>query len=392
MNKHFTNPANHLDHTWLFPFIGLCKNFHLFINHGPKTQDRKKIMKSTICLNAKCPVKILFIMVLCLSYVLTPLSFASNNGKKSFSIVVLPDTQYYSLYYPQIFMSQTTWTRKNSNAMNIVGVVHEGDITHRNSEKEWVRANEALGILDEVVPYYLAIGNHDIGPHGRARNRDTHLFNKYFPISRFEGKPWYGGHFTAKKEGTFYFLKKWWYGLPSKAGNENAFYFLTAGRMRFLLLCLEFGPRNEVLDWANKVVSEHKERRTIVVTHCYLNFDDTRVGKGDESNPHEYGCGGNDGEEIWEKFVRKHENIFLVLSGHILGDGLGRLTSNGDHGNKVHQILANYQMKENGGNGWLRTMKFIPEENRILVRTYSPVLNNYATDDQNHFELDYQMK
>jgi hypothetical protein len=218
------------------------------------------------------------------------------------------------------------------------------------------------------------------------------LFNEYFPVSHFQRKPWYGDHLKGKNDDVFYFLKKWWYGLPSKAGNENAFYFLTAGGMKFLLLCLEFGPRNEVLDWANRVVSEHEEHRTIVVTHCYMNFDNTRVGRDDKSNPHKYGCGGNDGEQIWEKFVRKHENIFLVLSGHILGDGLGRLTSSGDHRNKVHQILANYQMKENGGNGWLRIMKFIPKENKILVRTYSPVLNQYATDDQNQFELDYQMK
>jgi hypothetical protein len=349
-------------------------------------------MNSTIRFKDKGRAKILVIMLLCLSCVFPGLSFASDDKSRAFTIVVLPDTQYYSLYYPQIFMSQTKWIKGNRDSMNIVGVVHEGDITHRNSEKEWVTAREALTILDGVVPYYLAIGNHDMGPDGRAQNRDTGMFTKYFPVSHFERKPWYGGHLKGKNDDAFYFLKKWWYGLPSKAGNENAFYFLTAGGMKFLLLCLEFGPRNEVLDWANKVASEHEEHRTIVVTHCYMNFDNTRVGKDDKSNPHKYGCGGNDGEQIWEKFVRKHENIFLVLSGHILGDGLGRLTSSGDHRNKVHQILANYQMKEYGGNGWLRTMKFIPKENKILVGTYSPVLNQYATDDQNQFELDYQMK
>lgn len=86
------------------------------------------------------------------------------------------------------------------------------------------------------------------------------------------------------------------------------------------------------------------------------------------------------------RFSKKGKN-----SGHILGDGLGRLTSIGDHGNAVHQVLANYQMKENGGNGWLRIMKFFPKKNKILVTTYSPTLKEYAGDEQNRFELKYIM-
>ena len=67
-------------------------------------------------------------------------------------------------------------------------------------------------------------------------------------------------------------------------------------------------------------------------------------GNGHDHNPQMYECMGNDGEQMWQEFIRKHENIFLVVSGHIGGDGLGRLTSKGEHGNPVHQLLANYQM------------------------------------------------
>jgi hypothetical protein len=38
---------------------------------------------------------------------------------------------------------------------------------------------------------------------------------------------------------------------------------------------------------------------------------------------------------------------------------------------KVHRILASYQIKESGGNRWLRIMTFVPEEDRIYVTTYS---------------------
>ena len=44
----------------------------------------------------------------------------------------------------------------------------------------------------------------------------------------------------------------------------------------------------------------------------------------------------------------------MVFSGHVLNDGQGRRVSEGDYGNKVYQMLSNYQMQTNGGNGFLR--------------------------------------
>jgi len=324
-----------------------------------------------ISFNCRFSIKILIVCILPILIISCKSFFSSLGRNKPFSIIALPDTQLYSEQYPEIFMKQTNWIKANKDSLNIVCVVHEGDITNRNSEKEWIAANNAMSILDDVVPYFLAIGNHDMAEGGTAKTRDTQFFNKYFPVSRFENKSWYGGNFNNK--------------------SKNAYYYFKTNNMKFLVFCLEFGARDEVLTWANEVVSSHKKHKVILVTHCYMYSDDTRVGEGDSWNPHNYGCKGNDGDEIWDKFVRKHENIFLFLSGHILNDGLGRLTSTGDHGNDVHQVLANYQMKENGGNGWLRIMTFLPGENKILFRTYSPLLKEYATDDQNQFELNYEL-
>lgn len=296
----------------------------------------------------------------------------SMKRSNPFTIIVLPDTQMYTLHYPDIFMSQTKWIKQNKDALNIKCVIHEGDITDKNLNREWIVANNAISILDGVVPYCLTIGNHDLAPGGSTLYRDASLFNKYFPASRYKKKQWYGGHYED--------------------GNENAYYYFNVNDTNFLVLCLEFGARDEVLTWANKIVAGHKSYKIIVTTHCYTYSDDTRVGEGDSWSPHQYACKGNNGDEIWDKFVRKHENIFLVLSGHILNDGLGRLTSTGDHGNKVHQVLTNYQMKKRGGNGWLRIIRFLPKEKKIQFRAYSPFLDEWASDDQNHFELEYVVK
>ena len=289
---------------------------------------------------------------------------------KPFSIIALPDTQVYSQNEPEVFYRQTAWIREQKDALNIAAVVHEGDITNRCTEAEWQVADKAMGTLDGVVPYCLVMGNHDIP--GDGKSRDTALFNQYFGAERFRDKPWYGGHYGT--------------------GNENAYYRVRAAGMDFLIVCLEFGPRDEVLAWAGSIISRYRKDRAIIVTHSYMYSDDTRVGEGDRHNPHLYKTGKNDGEEMWEKLVRKHPNIFLVLSGHILNDGTGRLTSTGDHGNAVHQVLANYQMRKKGDNGWLRILRFVPSENRIEVSTYSPVLGRYLEDGENKFTLDYAMQ
>jgi hypothetical protein len=73
-------------------------------------------------------------------------------------------------------------------------------------------------------------------------------------------------------------------------------------------------------------------------------------------------------------------------------EGEGLLTSIGEKGNKVHQILANYQFEDNGGEGYLRIMTFIPESDKIEVQTYSPDLQKYMTTSMSQFSLQYGMK
>ena len=62
-------------------------------------------------------------------------------------------------------------------------------------------------------------------------------------------------------------------------------------------------------------------------------------------------------------------------------------------GSKVYEMLANYQSYENGGNGWLRIIKFLPGEgenglDRIKVETYSPTLNDFQSGNGSDFAFD----
>lgn len=293
------------------------------------------------------------------------LSGGGRRAPRPFTIIALPDTQHYSRAHPHIFTAQTEWIRDHVKELDILMVIHEGDITDNNTIPEWENARRSMDVLDGVVPYTLNSGNHDQPEWGNVREL-THFYD-YFPESRYKDLPWFGG--------------TW------KGGMENAYWKFERDGVPYLVLCLEFGPRDEPIEWAHSVLKAHPDHRVIFSTHCYTYSDDTRVGPGDDWNPRTYRGGHNDGEELWEKLVRHHENIFLVLSGHILHDGKGRLTTPNNHGTPCHQILANYQMLAEGGEGWLRIMRIDPENNLIDVKTYSPHLDRFATDEQNEFVI-----
>jgi len=295
----------------------------------------------------------------------------------TWSLVILPDTQVYARLYPGLFHLQTQWILENHKKDNIVYVLQNGDVTDNNVEIQWHRASQAFARLDGNVPYAIALGNHDFGPNGSTQDRTT-LAHRHFPLSRFEKWPTFGG--------------------PMEPGKiDNTFHTFHAGGRDYLILCFEFGPRNEVLEWANHVVERHPNHRTIVLTHAYLYSDSTRYDwqtRKDQQhwNPHNYPIAHsettiNDGQEIWDKLVKRHRNMFMTINGHVLNDGLGFLTSPGNHGNPVHQMLVNYQMLPVGGEAWLRILRFPPDAKTVEVEDYSPLYDRFNTAPDNRFTI-----
>ena len=291
--------------------------------------------------------------------------------------ILLPDTQTYAEKYPEVLDSQVNWIAKNSNNINFV--LQQGDLTQNNNEKEWKIIQSAFSRLNNKVPYVLAVGNHDMGSaDGKfADVRDSRMFNSFFPITEMNKLPGFG---EAAEEGKM----------------DNAFYIFKTGKINWLVITLEFGPRNKVLNWANSIIRKYPGHSVIINTHSYMYSDSTRQGPGDNWRPQAYGVGKdtgdatvNDGEQIWEKLVKLHSNIKFVCSGHILNSGIGTLVSINDEGFPVYQLLANYQEgvkgSVKGGNGWLRIMDLDFKNNTLKVSTYSPYINEYKNDPQNHF-------
>lgn len=299
--------------------------------------------------------------------------------KGAFTLAVLPDTQEYARRFPYQFHMQTQWIVDHREERNIVGVLQLGDITNNNTPEQWEHARAAFKRLDGQVPYFLTLGNHDYGPNGGTADRTT-LFNEYFPLSVYRNKPGFGGVYDRE---------------PDRF--ENNYHYFSAGGQDFLVLSLEFGPRNDVVRWANEVVARHPRHAVILITHAYMYYDDTRYdfkkwGSAQRWSPHNYPIGKNggdvnDGEELWEKLVSRHDNFIMTLNGHVLEDGLGRISTPGSAGQDVHQMLVNFQTKPNGGDAWMRLLEFQPDGTTVEIYDYSPLRDQTNQSPQNRFAL-----
>ncbi|HEY0707434.1 MAG TPA: metallophosphoesterase, partial [Polyangia bacterium] len=304
----------------------------------------------------------------------TPSALRPGFAADSTMLAVLPDTQIYTVDAPGVFTAQTSWIAANRDKRRIPYVLHLGDIVDQNIPLQWERAVQSMQQLDGVVPYAIVGGNHDYGPGGTARTRDT-LMNQYFPFAQTAALPSFGGAFEVGKL-------------------DNTYHYVSVGGRDYIALMLEWGPRDEVIAWANQIMEQNQDRYGILVTHAYMYSDSRRYDHRDPSqlwNPHIYGTPGtvNDGEELWEKLVRRHRFV-MVLNGHVLNDGTGYLASVTDRGNICHQMLSNYQFRALGGEGYLRLLEFLADGKTVRVYTYSPLYDSFLTEvDQNFsFTLD----
>jgi hypothetical protein len=290
------------------------------------------------------------------------------------TLVAMPDTQNVVSSYPEILYAQTAWIAAQATALDIRYVVQEGDITNDSTDTQWKTADHAFRLLDDKVPYALAMGNHDYPGSGTVTSRDTSQFDTYFPPSRLQWQPGFVGTF---EEGSA----------------VNAMYAFEAGGQPWLIFTLEFGPRDAVLAWVAGMLQNHPTAQAILVTHAYLFPDGSRfdhVNRTDQyNNPHDYNADGrlgavNDAEEMWQKLIVDNPAIRLVLCGHMHGEA--RLTSTRAAGPPVHQLLADFQSESQGGAGYLRMLTFTLG-GTVSVWTYSPYLDRYRTESESQFTL-----
>src|SRR5215470_17362628 len=91
---------------------------------------------------------VLLCLVSCVALAQTP----SPTPPDEFTIVALPDTQFYSSTYPQIFAAQTQWIADHVKDQNIKLVAGLGDIVDGGgSLSQWQNADAAVRLLQGQV-------------------------------------------------------------------------------------------------------------------------------------------------------------------------------------------------------------------------------------------------
>jgi hypothetical protein len=285
------------------------------------------------------------------------------DDEQPFVVVALPDTQYYSCACnggaPETFVAQTEWIVEQHEQLNAVYVAHLGDcVDHGDSyEDEWINAWAAMSLLEDPattgltdgLPYGIAVGNHDASPSGPGGT--TEFYNQYFGVDHFEGLGYYGGHHGDD--------------------NDNHYALISASGYDLVVLYLEYDTNADplLLTWADEVLQAHEDRIGIVISHYVL---------------HSSGSFSDQGEAIYEA-LKARPNFALMMGGHLTAEAHRADTF---EGHTTHTLLADYQFRANGGDGWLQLLQFDPAGDAIHVRTYSPTLQTYEVDPDSEFSLD----
>ena len=327
---------------------------------------------------------------------------------KPYCFVIIPDTQNYSRSEANHvhFEAMTQWIVEQREKLNIVLVLHEGDLVEHNSITNlsdrfiagregadqvglqmWASAKRAISVLDGELPYILCTGNHDYG-FRNAEDRQTH-FNTFFASTDNPLNSDGQGGGILRGMGTNA------YGARTL---ENAYYEMQGPDGRdFLIIALEWAPREAAVQWAKQIANlpEFAEHTAILLTHSYLSHDDNY-----DASAHTYptALDTHGGQELWDELVGPSENIQITLNGHVGGDQVGYRVDTNAGGKDVHQILFNAQFDGggrlgNGGDGWLRIMSFEPHGSTVSVRTYSPLREAWGksawrTDEANQFSFE----
>ncbi|MBD5225542.1 MAG: serine/threonine protein phosphatase [Bacteroidales bacterium] len=303
------------------------------------------------------------------------------DNSESFSMILLGDPQGYIKYdiNQPLFELQTAWIADNIDNLNIKAVLCTGDLVEQNdnlirnprmlnqtSREMWENVSRSFERLDNKVPYIISTGNHEYG-YRHSENGNTH-YPEYFPIER--NKKWYDCAVAV---------------FPNRSGIESlenaAFEFEQPYWGKILVVCNEFAPRDEVLNWTADLINSDrfKNHKVIYITHSLLN---ERNASRTDNEPYDI-TPRNWGQQVWEKLLQPSDNIILAICGHTgtpgeFEDSVAYRIDKNQSGKDIHQMMFNVQVlgggwEGNGGDGWLRILEFMPDGKTIGVKTYSPL-------------------
>ncbi len=284
------------------------------------------------------------------SLLFASLSFTSCEREKSASledgyhkiIVIVPDIQYYTNNMDRIKYLESIVGFCNNNQEKISFLIQTGDITNNNNPEQWSNGHKQFfSKLPSSFPVVFCLGNHDYGNNGKSAKRESFFPSELTPV-RDEVMP----------------LSLW----------DNYLRYVELNGKKMAILSLEFAPRNEVLEWADKIIKENSDIPIIILTHAFLNndgqmFDMTDPQCNNKYSQKYYDMGGdylNDSKEIFDKIIHNNSNVRMVICGHCISRNyIECINKKNTNGSDVYFIMVNYQHYTEGGAGMIALLKYI---------------------------------
>lgn len=307
-----------------------------------------------------------------------------------FTVVALPDTQAYSELNPDIYIAQTRWIVENAEKEKIVFVTHLGDVVeHGDTLTEWENARAAMDLLDEAgIPYGTCIGNHD----RNATLAGSKIYHSGCSIQPEE--PCSGSNYLDNFGPQRYADKEWFGGAsPSALSNYQVF---KAGGREFMFIHLAIDPWDEEVEWAKQVIEQYPSAAVAISTHRYLyDFkmtedmpDPLPIIKAGRFNAfvvdaveNLYMENGWIADELFTRFIKINPQIYMVQCGHI--DAEYYQASLNKNGIPVHEMLIDFQsIPPDGGNGYMRLLRYDLKNGRIRAQTWSPTLERFRVNGE----------
>lgn len=286
-------------------------------------------------------------------------------------IIVIGDTQVYTneIKYYSYYEATMNWIWSQCKyGKNIRCVLHTGDITEHNLTYQYELFYDVTVPTAAIVPFVACIGNHDYTwKHVNIiSDRYSTLFSLYTKFDKTNLEI-----INSFEDGRM----------------ENVIVKNTINGERIDIISLEFGPRKEVIEWANAHVKLHSECKYILMTHEYLSGKGERISDGAYSTRQLRNTTTSTPEQLWEQLICDSNNIVAVLCGH---NGFSsHLFTKNSCDRDVPQVLFNLQYQNNGGDGWVQIWEFPLNSEYANVYVYNVITQRYHSDIQS-FQFKYK--
>lgn len=245
-----------------------------------------------------------------------------------FSLLWMSDTQRTTGFRGE-FQTISDWCMAQIEPYNIEALLHTGDIVDsRVSAFQWNEALTALAPLRETLPALFISGNHDMDP----KMKNYEYFRRHIYPD----------------------------GAPEDSYNrgQGNYLLLEAGGIEWVFVGMSYQYLDAELDWLSETLERFSDRTAVLLLHEYMLGDGRRMVQGDR---------------VFERVVKTHDNLRLILCGH--NDGFATREDSIDRADgtqrTVQTIICNMQ-SDRGRRGTVQILTIDPAAETLALYAYSP--------------------